>query len=260
VHIRGRVMNLSTPKRRATAVGGLVLSFGAVLALTVATTGAYFTDTHSGQISGTNGTVTVTANGGSGAGQLDFDFSGILPGAAKTATINIGNPTSNTEDIWLVFNNDNSMWSAVNDLGQYGKFTVGGYVYDNLNNKFVPGTPGVAGTPTGGFMSGSCSTVPRVDANYLPHAIRVASLAGGASQSFNMTFQYNACMTDHQGEALFNAAENDTGASITPGPLHFAVVAFQQGVDPTSPFNGANAISALDLSAFGAFNHQYIQP
>ncbi|HEY7024272.1 MAG TPA: hypothetical protein VH371_04845 [Candidatus Limnocylindrales bacterium] len=249
-------------RKRAALFGGLVLTLTTVIALAVATTGAYFTDSHGGQISGTNGTVTINANGGAGAGQLDFDFSGILPGQAKTATINIGNPTANSEDVWLVFSNDNGMWSAVNNLGQYGKFIVGGYTYDNLSNKYVPGTPGVAGTPTGGYMSGSCSTVPRVDANYLPHAIKVATLGSGASHSFNVTFQYIECMTDHQGEDIFNAAENDIGgtATITPGPLNFSVVAFQAGVDPTSPFNGVNAIVPLDLSGYGAYNHQYIQP
>jgi hypothetical protein len=154
------------------------------------------------------------------------------------------------------------MWSAVNNLGQYGKFTVGGYVYDNLRNAYAALTPGVPGTPTGGFMSGSCSTVARVGANYLPHAIKIATLPASGSISFPITFEYNACMTDHQSEAIFNAAGNDIGGThptITPGPLVFNVAAFQDGVDPTSPFNGSAAILPLDLSGYGTSHFQYIQ-
>ena len=250
---------LSTRPRRLSAITGIVLALGAVLALTVATTGAYFTDTNPGQVAGSNGNVDVTVSGGTGSG-LDFDFTGLLPGVPKTATINIGNPTGATEDVWLVFSNVNGMWSAGNDLGQYGTFTVGGYVYDNLNNKNTnaqPLTPGQVGTPNGSYMSGYCSTVPRVGINYLPHAIKVASLASGASTSFNVTFEYNACMTDHQNDPIFNPAGADAPI-VASGPLQFAIVGFQGGVDPTSPFNGANAITPLVLPA--PFDHQYIQP
>ena len=253
----------SSTKRRATAISGLVLSIGAVLALTVASTGAYFTDSHPGQVGGVNGNVALNVNGGVGPNQLNFDFSGILPGDTKTATINVGNPTGNAEDVWLVFSNTNGMWSAVNDLGQYGKFTVGGYIYDNLNNKNTngqPATPGQAGTPISGqFMGGSCSTVQRVPINYLPHAIKIASLASGATITFDVSFQYNPCMTDHQGAALFNPATADSPI-VASGALQFSVVGFQGGVDPTSPFNGANAITPLNLTAFSPFDHQQNQP
>jgi hypothetical protein len=260
-------------KRKFVRVGALVTTLvaaGALISSVVASSGAYYTAGHSGQISGNNGSVaiTVTGSGATATGDgtaVAFDFSGIMPGApGKTATINVTNTTTNAEDVWLVFDNTNGIWSAVNDLGQYGKFLVGGYVYDNLNNNKAntnTTTPGVAGTPTGSFMSGSCSTVPRVPINYLPRAIKIVGLAGGASASFNMTFMYNACMTDHQGEALFNPAEADAPISshVGSGGLLFNIVAFQPGVDPTSPFNGANAITQLNLGVFSPFDLQYIQ-
>ena len=258
-------------KRKFVRVGALVTTLvaaGALISSVVASSGAYYTAGHSGQISGNNGSVaiTVTGSGATATGDgtaVAFDFSGIMPGApGKTATINVTNTTTNAEDVWLVFDNTNGMWSAVNDLGQYGRFQVGGYVYDNLNNKNTntnTTTPGVAGTPsTTDFMTGlSCSSVGRVPINYLPHAIKIVGLAGGASSSFNMTFMYNACMTDHQGEAIFNPWTGDN--AINPGPLMFNVVAFQPGVDPTSPFNGANAITQLNLGVFSPFDLQYIQ-
>ena len=256
-------------KRRFARFGAVITTLvaaGALISTMVASSGAYYTDSHGGTITGTNGTVAITVNGGSGAGLLDFDFSGIMPGVTKTATVNLYNPTANPEAVWVVFNNANGIWSAVNDLGQYGKFTVGGYVYDNLNNKNTnaqPATPGVAGVPSGtDHMSGSCSTVYRVPINYLPRAIKIVTLASGASASFPMTFTYIACMTDHQGEALFNPAEADAPipSHLGTGGLLFNVVAYQDGADPTSPFNGSAAITDLPLTpTFTPFDHQYIQ-
>jgi len=250
---------------RIAALATTTVATAALLGSVVATTGAYWTDSHGGTITGTNGTVAITVNGGGGAGLLDFDFSGIMPGVTKTATVNLYNPTANPEAVWVVFNNTNGIWSAVNDLGQFGKFTVGGYIYDNLNNNSAdaqPATPGVAGTSTGSYMSGSCSTVPRVPINYLPRAVKIVTLAAGASASFPMTFTYNACMIDHQGETLFNPAEADPpiASHVGTGGLLFNVVAFQDGADPTSPFNGSAAITNLPLNpTFTPFDHQYIQ-
>lgn len=256
------------PKRKFARIAALVTTAVATVALiggAVAVTGAYYTDSHAGQIGGTNGTVALNVAGGVGPGGLEFDFTGLLPGQTKTAPISIGNPTGNSEDVWLVFDNSNGMWSVVNDLGQYGKFTVGGYIYDNLNNKntnTLGPTPGQAGTPTGDFMSGSCSTVPRVPINYLPRAIKITILAGGGSATFPITFTYNPCMIDHQGDPIFNpgTADPPIPSLTTGGALKFNVVAFQGGVDPTSPFNGANALTPLNLAPFNPFTLQYNQP
>lgn len=234
---------------RFAALLGVVAAMAGLIGAAVIGTGAYFTDSHGGQISGYNGTVAITTSGGSGGDHLNFDFSGILPGApGKTASISVKNTGSATQDIYLVFSNDNEMWSAVNDLGQYGKFVINGKTYDNLNNKYAAPDPGVPGTGTGSYMTGSCSTVERVPANYLPHLISLGSLAAGATRSFTINFQYIGCMTDHQGEALFNAATSDGfDPAITPAPLVYSVAAFQHGVAPDDPFNGAGAISPLVL-------------
>jgi hypothetical protein len=253
---------------RLAAVMTTLVATVALISTVVASSGAYFTDSHSGQIAGTNGTIAITVTGSgdtSVGGTASFDFSGILPGApGKTATVNVTNTTANSEDVWLVFDNSNYMWSAVNDLGQYGMFQVGGYTYDNLNNKntnTLGPTPGQVGTPTGDNMSGSCSAVQRVPINFLPHAILIGTLAGNGSTSFPITFQYNACMTDHQGDPLFNPAGADAPipSLVSSTPLKFNVVAFQGNVDPTSAFNGANAISKLTLSSVAPFDLQYIQ-
>lgn len=268
---------LKTKFRRFAALLAVVALLTSAIGLAIGGTGAYFTDSHSGQIGGNNGTIaiSVSGSGGTSAGDpslVTFDFSGILPGApGKTATVNVTNLTANDEAIWLVFSNANGMWSGVNNLGQYGKFTVGGYVYDNLQNKNTnaePATPGVAGAPIAGqFMGQDCTTVNRVPINYLPHAIKIATLGASGNVSFPISFEYIACMTAHQGESLFNALGNDIGgtggaalAAAPSVPLMFNVVAFQAGVDPTSPFNGAAAIAPLNLSTYNLSTHQYIQP
>ncbi len=257
-------------KRKFARIGALATTAVATAALlggVVATTGAYFTDSKPGAVYGTNGTIAISVSGGGGGGGLDFDFSGILPGVPKTATINVSNTTPNPEAVWLVFDNTNGMWSAVNNLGQFGKFTIGGYVYDNLSNKYAVGpTPGQAGAGTGTYMTWpSCTTVERVPINYLPHAIKITTLPAWGSASFPVTFEYNPCMDQHQGESIFNAAGNDIGGTggaavaASPGPLFFSVAAFQDGVDPTSPFNGGAAITPLNLSTYGSYTNQYIQ-
>lgn len=260
---------------RFIALLGTVGVLASLVSVAVAGTGAYYTQSVAGTVSGGNGTIAITVSGNSATGDLNFDFSGILPGVAKTANVHVSNTTANTEAIWLVFDNTNGMWSGVNNLGQFGEFQVGSsyapgglYVYDNLANRSVPPTPGVAGAPTGSNMTfPGCETVARVPQNYLPHAIKITSLAAWGSADFPITFEYNACMTGHKTEAIFNAAGNDIGGTggaalaANPNvPLVFNVVAFQGNADPTSPFNGSAAITNLALGAYGTSNFQYIQP
>jgi hypothetical protein len=227
-----------------------------LVSVAVAGTGAYYTDTVAGTVSGNNGTVAISASGNTTSGNLAFDFSGILPGVAKTATITVTNTGSGPEDIYLAFDNSNNMWSAVNDLGQYGKFVINGNTYDNLNNKTGNATTGVAGSPISDSYinttdpTNSCYMVPRVPVNYLPHVIFLGTLpAGSAAWPFTISFQYIACMSDHKGQSLFNAATWDLGGTAPAAgtPLLFKVAAFQPGISPTNTANGTGAIPNLVL-------------
>lgn len=249
---------------RFLALLGTSAIVASLIGVAVVGTGAYFTDSKPGSIYGNNGNISISVSGGGGGGGLDFDFTGILPGVPKTATVNVSNTTGNPEAVWLVFDNTNGMWSAVNNLGRYGIFTVGGYVYNNLANRAAPTDPGVVGSFSGTFCRGTAPS--RNGYNYLPHAIKITTLPAWGSASFPITFEYHACMIDHEGESIFNALGNDIGgtggaalAAAPNGPLVFNVVAFQDGVDPTSPYN-ASPISPLDLSTYSTSNFQYIQP
>jgi len=228
------VEDLSVLKRRLPrfiALLGTVGVLASLASVAVAGTGAYFTDSKTGTITSNSGTVAVAVSG------QNITFGNLLPGVAQTQTVWVQNTGTGSEDIYLVFDNANLVWSGLNTLGQYGKFTIDGKVYDNLNNTYNSSS-GVAGTPSATqFMDGKdpgCTKVGRLPVNYLPHSIMLGTLpASSPAWSFDISFQYNACAT--------------LQGSTAPGTLSFNISAFQAGVDATSTFNGANAIVPLVL-------------
>ena len=163
-----------------------------------------------------------------------------MPGEVQTQTVTVHNQGTGNEDIWLAFDNANYAWSAVNDLGQYGKFVINGKTYDNLNNKAGGSTTGVPGSPiAGSFMTGSCSTVNRVPINYLPSRILLGTLTAGQVWTFDVSFNIIACKSTGGGGDLWSSVANDFTPLLTgPLPLNFKIAAFQPGVNPTDPFNG----------------------
>ena len=106
-------------KRKFSRIAAVLTTLAATMALigvAVVGTGAYFTDTKPGAITGNLGTVVVTTSG------QDINFANLMPGETQTQTVTVRNDGTGNEDIYLAFKNDNRAWSAVNDLGQYGKF------------------------------------------------------------------------------------------------------------------------------------------
>lgn len=228
-------------KRRFARIGALATTAVATAALigsVVATTGAYFTDSKPGAITGNLGTVSVAISG------QNINFVNLMPGETQTQTVSVQNTGTGNEDIYIVFDNSNLAWSAVNDMGQYGKFVVNGNVYDNLNNRYAALTPGLPGTPTGA-MTGPCGT-PQIGVNYLPHVIKLGTLTSGQLWSFDVSFQFNPCLSSGQGATLWGASDKNF-PTIAPAPLNFVIAAFQPGVDPTSNLNGAGKIAPLAL-------------
>jgi hypothetical protein len=222
----------SSSKRRLTAVGGLVISLATVLALTVASTGAYFTDSHPGQVDGTFGSVAIDMDGsGTGPGNLQFNFTGMLPGQWKTATITATNTGSANEDIYMVFTNANDVWSGVNTLGTYGEAMVNGSDYNNLNNNYPQSTAANPG------QTNACGD-PTPPIAYLPHVNYLGTLAPGGSANYSFSFRYSACISN-------NAYQNQPAFS---DPLEFNIAAFQAGVNPSDPHNGAGRVSDLVLA------------
>ena len=223
------------------AIAGTSVAAMALISALVVGTGAYFTDSHGGgAVNATEGNVALKVNGSTGNAPT-IDWAGILPGDTMTTTVSVQNTGSGNEDVYLVFDNSNLGWSAVNALGAYGAFTIDGTIYDNLNNRYAWGTDSsgqvISTTPASG-----CYNVPRpAQIKFLPHYIKIASaLTTTASKSFDITFMLHPCTT---GPNVLGAGAFDSGNSS----LKFSVVAFQAGVDPTSQYNGANKITPLSL-------------
>lgn len=229
-------------KRKFVRLGAVMTTLaaaGALIAGVVGSSGAYFTATQPGSITGNLGTVAVDVSG------TAINYANLMPGETQTQKVWVRNTGTGNEDIYLAFDNTNHAWSAVNDLGQYGKFTINGNVYDNLNNRYADGTPG-SGVMSINPLSG-CYNIPRVAINYLPHVILLGTLTPGQLWSFDVSFQLNPCMTGGQGATLWGTAPSDFSPVIAPAPLNYVVAAFQPGVNPNDQMNGAGKIADLSL-------------
>jgi hypothetical protein len=225
---------------RLAAVMTTLVAAVALISTVVASSGAYFTDSHGGAITGNLGTLKVAISG------ENINFANLMPGETQTQTVYVTNTGTGSEDIYLAFSNANWAWSAVNDLGQYGTFVINGQTYDNLNNRYAAPNPGVPGTGSG--TAGPCGT-PQIPINYLPHVIKLGTLTSGQNWQFDISFTFNACLSSSaaQGASLWGAAATDFSQSISPAPLNYVVAAFQPGVNPNDQMNGAGQIAPLSL-------------
>jgi hypothetical protein len=210
-------------KSKAVRVAGFVGALGASAALVgfAATgTGAYFTDSHPGEVQASTGHVKVDI--GPADGKLSFV--NLLPGEYKTQQLKYTANGTEGEDVWLVFPTDDgtgvnpseaftgnpseAFTGASNDtfgggLGRYGHLAVtsnkGSFTSYNLNNG--GNTPGVAGADPKCYVDAnghggsnvqatdrSDYTVPYCAA---PTAILLDSnLANGQTATAHVTFGY----------------------------------------------------------------------
>lgn len=156
----------------ALVIAAVCVAFGVNL------TNATFSDTKSGTISGTLGSVHVTTAGGTGTDSLDFAFSNLMPGVPQTATATYTNSGSGPEDVYVVFPNATAL-SALNTLGTYGSV----HVLSNGTEVFGSNNLNDRSSTCGAFSSSGC--------NPLPGKILLASnVAPGASGTLKFTFGY----------------------------------------------------------------------
>ena len=221
-------------KSRGVALVATVALLGGAAFVASGATGAYFSDTQPGTISGTIGCILVTASGGTPSGQgtsgQNFAFTDLMPGTAQTITVNYQNtcPT-NAEDVWITFPNPTAL-SALNNLGRYGTVhvtsagagAVGDVFYSqNLNDNSVTCTP---------VDPGHCWP--------LPSQLKVANNVGPtASGSVTFSFMYASALSSPLAEGGPWNAYPVPGQFINPGPpttsgLPYAIVATQPGITP----------------------------
>lgn len=133
--------------RKVIALAASITVAGGLVAAASGATGAFFSDTKSGTITGTIGNVSIQTSGGAGTDHLDIIFNGLMPGVRKTATIHYKNTGTSNQDIYLVFPNATAL-SALNELGTYGEVHIASngteiFADANLNDKPNNGTVGV---------------------------------------------------------------------------------------------------------------------
>ena len=194
-------------KKTAIKVGGFAaaLCASAALVATAATgTGAYFTDSHDGNLASSSGHLKLNVN----ASDLQLSFANIMPGEDKSKTIGFTTDLSNgTEDVWLVFPSGQAYAEfsgykgedgTAGGLGRYGHFKVTsdqGFGFESYNLANASGVTdstcddsngngGSAARPTA--ETGPGSTVPYCA---VPHYIKVAdNIANGAGGHVTITF------------------------------------------------------------------------
>ncbi len=210
----------------------LVLIAGLV-AVASGATGAYFSDTKSGEITGEYGTLTISAgvNADTGGG-LNFGFANLLPGEPQSGTVYYQNTGNNPQDVYLVFPNADAL-KALNDYGTYASVTItgtfGSWHSENLSDYYPSGTPGNPGVAT---------------LYHVPSQMLLQSdLAPGASGSMTFTFELAAkASNDWQGipwnlypiptETKNGYTYTPSGSTFANNGLPYQIIATQVGQDP----------------------------
>ncbi len=146
--------------------------------LVAGTSGAYFSETQPGNITGTIGSIHAAVIGGVGQNNSDFAFNNLLPGVPQTITIGYKNTGNNPQDVYIVFPNATAL-SSLNNLGTYGNVTLSAngtvlFQSSNLNDRSAT---------CGSFSTSGCWPLLR--------SYKVASnLAPGATGTVSFTFAY----------------------------------------------------------------------
>ena len=213
--------------KKLAALGASLAVAGGMIVSASGMTGAYFSQSAPGTITGQLGSITVSTSGGNGTTAQDFSWSNMLPGVPNSATVNYQNTSANAEDIYLVFQNPTAL-SALNNLGTYGEVhiaaagngTANAGIFDsaNLNDR---------ASTCGPFSPSGCWPVPNV--------LKVASnIGGGTTGSVTFAFNYAGKLSAGQG-GQFNvypvAGQQNpgTGALNSQAGLPYEVVAIQAG-------------------------------
>ena len=233
-------------KSRAVRVAGFVGALGASAALVgfAATgTGAYFSDSHSGTIQASTGSVKVSTSPGDGG---TLNFTNLLPGEYQNQTVSYQALGTGSEDIWLVFpttggtngTNPSEAFTGNPDdaagggLGRYGHLAVsapaGSFTSYNLSN---PGTTSghtgpkcnIDGNGHGGSNTQAATKADIVDYCAPANAILLSSgLNYGDTGSATITFGFTPLLTGPQ---------NAPAATLSA----YKIVATQHNVRPDDP-------------------------
>jgi hypothetical protein len=215
----------------ALAITGM-LTIGLVAAAATAT-GAYFSDTKDGKVTGSGGSILVAAgaNADTGGG-LNFGWSNMLPGEVYSATAYFQNSGANPQDVYLTFPNATAL-SALNQLGRYGavKILVNGnvvYYNDNLNDYPNNGTSGVPSQ-----IPLASNVAPNGSGNVTFQFQYASKMVGGNGLGFMWNSYPAADKPIHDARDAAGFGQRTVNpADGTGNGLPFAIVATQHGILP----------------------------
>jgi hypothetical protein len=198
---------------------GLALALVVVaglVAVASGATGAYFSDTKSGEITGTIGSVKVDTS------DLTLRFSNLMPGEPQTVTLNYANAGTGNQDIWMVFPQPDAL-HAINDLGTYGEVKI-----QDSNTGVV-------------FFSNNLNDRPNNGTTPIPRTVQlVSNIPAGGSGTMSFTFMYAGKLTIGGG-GVWNIYPLPALSYYTPTPgitlgslngLPYQIVATQVGQTP----------------------------
>jgi hypothetical protein len=208
-----------------TASAAVVLGLAAVAS---GATGAYFSDSKNGTVSGTVGTVKVITGGGTGTNSSDLAFNNLLPGEPQTVTVGFQNTGTGPEDIWVVFQNPTAL-SALNNLGTYGELHIassGTQRFDSNNLNDHASCPPGQSSPT----QGPCAALPS-------KILLQSALGSGAAADVSFKFNYAGKLSNaaNVSGGVWNAypAPGQSTVDGTSGSgLPYQIVATQVGQVP----------------------------
>jgi hypothetical protein len=228
-------------KIKCAAIVGTVALLGGTAYVAAGSTGAYFSDTHTGSVVGTVGSIRITPSGGtqsSDGSDMDLAFTNLLPGTPQTVTVNYQNTGTDPEDVYIVFPNATAL-SALNNLGSYGTvhLTSSGYgavgdVFDSANLNDNSTTCPV----------GSTSVKYPTPCEPLPSDVLIATnVIPGATGAFSFTINYASALSTQPapGTTAYWNTYPVSGQTTTNEPadgsgngLPYEIVATQHGVTP----------------------------
>jgi hypothetical protein len=208
-------------KKAIIGAGGVAVALTMALAA-LGPTGAYFSDTASGNISGTLGSIKISGSGGAGDQHLNLTYTNLLPGdALQTQTVGYENTGRSNQDVWVVFNDADAL-HALNDLGRYGAFNVSanGITYFNSTNLADGEAPGsTCGATTdkddGGVLCHPLPEMVKVASNVAPRSV------DGADGHISFGFAYPEFVNPNDGKtkSLDNKSNVDGVATWNGYPV-----------------------------------------
>jgi hypothetical protein len=235
-----KLHNKRHTRLRIAALAATVAAVGGLAVMATGVTGAFFSDTASGTVNGTIGTVHEATSGGTGADQLDLSFVNLMPGVPQTVTANFANDTgSGLQDFYITFPNATAL-SALNNLGNFGTLHISsagqgavGDVFDsqNLNDN---------GTSC---PVGSTSVAHPFPCAPLPNQLLIASNVGpGQGGQVSIQFNYASALGGSKvvGGGTFNTypvtgQTTIVGTDGSGSGLPYNIVTTQPGVAPGAP-------------------------